>query len=99
MKLLALLVLIAPAYAGAPDENWFRGLKQPTTGATCCDIADCRLTTADWYASGWWAEVQGEVMLIPDEKVLKRQSPDGEAYVCSGYGRKIYCFIPPNMGF
>ena len=92
---IGLLLLVA-----APDGEWFNSLKQPTTGATCCDIADCKLTAADWKNDQWYAEVQGEKTPIPDEKVLKnKQSPDGEAYVCAGYGRKIYCFVPPNMGY
>lgn len=106
----------ATSSAGTPDGAWFQSLRQPITGASCCDIADCKITSAEWRQnkppalagiSGsspepewqWWAEVQGQWTAIPRDKELKKQSPDGEAYVCSGYGRRIYCFIPPNLGF
>lgn len=101
-RLLVLLLILTcyPALAESPDGAWFRGLKQNTTGASCCDISDCKLTTAEWFADQWWAEVQGTPVPVPKDKVLKnKQSPDGEAYICSGYGGKIYCFVPPNMGY
>lgn len=87
------------ATAGSPDGDWFKSLRQNTTGASCCDVADCQITRADWRGQ-WFAEVQGEMTPIPDDKVLKNKgSPDGEAYVCSGYDRRIYCFVPPWSGF
>ena len=71
--------------------------RQPVTGASCCDISDCRQTKADWQKGQWWADVQGEWTPIPKEKELAKTSIDGEAYVCSGYDRRIYCFVPPIM--
>ena len=94
------LTLLAGASSAGHAEDrgsWFKSLKQPLTGASCCDISDCRRAEADWKAGQWWADVQGEWTPIPKEKELKKSSIDGDAYVCSGYGRKIFCFIPPTM--
>lgn len=96
----------ATAAAAQQDRgSWFKSLRQPVTGASCCDISDCRQADAKWINKApskdwqWWAEVQGEWIPIPPEKVLKKRSIDGEAYVCSGYDRRIYCFVPPNMDY
>ena len=76
---------------------WFRSLKQPVTGMSCCDVSDCRRTEADWRAGQWWAKVQDNWTAIPMEKELEKRSIDGDAYVCSGPRGTIYCFIPPAM--
>ena len=105
MKHLSTLGVLSVAFfAGALHESsaedrgaWFRGLKQPVTGASCCDISDCRRTEAEWKNGQWWADVQGEWTPIPQEKLLNKASIDGDAYVCSGFARRIYCFVPPTM--
>ena len=83
--------------------DWFKSLRQPDTGLSCCDISDCKRTQADWKQGGWWATVRGLKRPVPADKVLERpRSIDGEAYVCAteignpAYAT-IYCFIPPNM--
>ena len=84
-------------------SQWFRSLRQPDTGLSCCDISDCKRTEADWKQGSWWANVRGLKRPVPPEKVLEKpRSIDGEAYVCAteignpAYAT-IYCFIPPNM--
>jgi hypothetical protein len=96
---LLLAVLAGASSIGHAEERgtWFKSLKQPITGASCCDISDCKRADADWKDGQWWADVQGQWTPIPKEKELTKTSIDGEAYVCSGYGRKIYCFVPPVM--
>lgn len=85
--------------------DWFKSLKQPDTGMSCCDISDCRQTEAKWVGDQWAARVRGVPRLIPNSKVLKSpHSIDGEAYVCASESGPpesalIYCFIPPTMGF
>jgi len=76
---------------------WFRSLKQPVTGMSCCDVSDCRRTEADWRGGQWWAKVQDSWTPIPPDKQLQKLSIDGDAYVCSGPRGTIYCFIPPSM--
>ena len=91
--------LLSPPTAVAEDRGaWFKSLRQPKTGMSCCDISDCRRTTADWRDGQWWARVEGEWTPIPQEKQLEKVSIDGDAYVCSGPTRVIYCFVPPTFG-
>lgn len=90
--------IAAAGPARAEDTgSWLRSLRQPDTGLSCCDISDCRQTEADWHSGQWWAKVDGQMTPIPKQKELQKSSADGEAYVCAGQQRKIYCFIPPNM--
>ena len=95
---VALLVASSSAVCAEDRATWFRDLKQPGTDNYCCDISDCRRTEAEWRHSQWWAIVQGVWMPIPRYKELTVKSIDGYAYVCSGWARVIFCFIPPNFG-
>ena len=87
-----------PAHAEGERGAWFKSLRQPGTGYSCCDISDCRRTEADWRDGQWWARVAGEWTPIPSDKELEKQSIDGDAYVCSSPTRRIYCFIKPDFG-
>ena len=94
---VALIVLVFPA--DAQDRgSWFKSLKQPGSGFSCCDISDCTRTEADWRGGQWWAVVSGEWTPIPRDKELDKQSIDGDAYVCSSPNRRIYCFVRPDIG-
>lgn len=97
-SLAILAVLFAAGPAAAEDRGaWFKSLKQPDTGLSCCDISDCRRTDASFRNGQWFARVEGEMTPIPPNKEVKRTSIDGDAYVCSGLQRKIFCFVPPSM--
>jgi hypothetical protein len=95
---LAVAALGLPAHAAGDRASWFHSLRQPQTGMSCCDVADCHATEADWRGHGWWAKVDGEWEPVPGEKLLKKTSIDGRAYVCSGPQHVIYCFVPPVLG-
>ena len=79
-----------------PRDSGASGSRAPTTIAA--DVSDCRRTEAEWRHDQWWAIVQGVWMPIPRDKELAVKSIDGYAYVCSGWARVIFCFIPPNFG-
>jgi hypothetical protein len=83
---------------GQDRHAWFKSLTQPDTGVSCCDVSDCRRTDADWRNGQWWAKVDGAWTPIPHNKELNRQSIDGDAYVCAGTTRTIFCFVKPDMG-
>lgn len=88
-----------PAFAETDRGAWFKSLKQPTNGLSCCDISDCRRTEADWRDGQWWAVVSGKWTPIPPEReVVDKPSIDGNAYVCATPGRFIYCFVKPDFG-
>lgn len=82
--------------------DWFKGLRQPDTGYSCCDISDCKVLQAgdvDWADGGWKANVDGEWTTIPDNKILNdKMHPEGLGVVCASPARRIYCFIRPGMG-
>jgi hypothetical protein len=93
------LFLASLVPADAQDRaSWFKSLKQPGTGVSCCDISDCKRAEADWRDGQWHAVVNGEWTPIPPEKELDKESIDGDAYVCSSPTRRIYCFIKPDFG-
>lgn len=107
-KTLVVLAVLAATSAASAEENrglWFKSLKQPGTGMSCCDIADCHRSDAEWRggSSGqWWAVVQGRWTPVPREKELdNKASIDGDAYICSSQypssSPMIYCFVPPAM--
>lgn len=94
----ALCVMMAPAGVHAEDRGaWFKSLMMPGSQVPCCDVSDCRRTDARFQEGQWWAIVRGQWMPIPMDRELRRESIDGDAYVCasSAEDRMIFCFIPP----
>lgn len=104
---LAALVAFAPLPAMASgDGDWFRSLKQPGTGVSCCDVSDCHQTDSRWRDGGWEAWVVDRWQRIPPERVLSQVSIYEKAVVChsaflraSDGARWVYCFVPPLQGF
>jgi hypothetical protein len=97
------LALVAGIALAAPPEGadpalapWFQSLTQPGTGSSCCSIADCRPT--DWKFSDGHYEipVDDKWIAVPDELVLKRENPTGNAIACKLNGR-VLCFVPPSL--
>jgi hypothetical protein len=74
----------------AENHDWYKDLKQPGTGYSCCNgtangvAGDCRPTCA-------W-------MPVPPRVVLQKLAPDGNSHICAGKSGMIYCFIggPPK---
>ena len=107
--LVCFAVLAAAPVAAAPPENadpalhdWFQSLRQPSTGAPCCSIADCRRTDARHNAVGWevWIDErfgghESQWTQVPPGRVLDRQNPTGEAVVCFIPSVGVMCFVPP----
>lgn len=78
---------------------WFKGLKQPGNGISCCDVSDCRRADAEWRGGEkgqWWATVNGAWTPIPPGTELATRSIDGDAYVCASPAGHIYCFVRPD---
>lgn len=102
--LLVLCSVFAVSAANAEENRgaWFKSLKQPGTGVSCCDISDCHRSDAQWRGNQWWTVIQGRWTPVPPEKELSNKpSIDGDAYVCSSQYPSstpyIYCFVPPAM--
>jgi hypothetical protein len=86
-------------YHDTPDKDaWFKSLKQPGSGFSCCSRSDCERTKAEFIGGQWQAVVNGAWTVIPPEKELDTMSYDGEAYVCNKPDGKIICFVRPGGG-
>ena len=102
------LLLLAAAPQGSTGEHaeWFRSLHQPTTGMSCCSVADCRPVRAaiqqhqDGTAYYAWVDTRtfgpdapNDWVRIPEDKILRqRDNPMGEAVLCWARGI-IFCFV------
>lgn len=103
--LAGLVVLLrigaAAAQSGAHGENhaqhhdWYRDLRQPGSGASCCSLQDCRPVRAYIGDDGQWrAIVDGEVVHIPGYAILRQSAPDGGSHLCMSAWGIVYCFVP-----
>jgi hypothetical protein len=84
----------------AENHDWYRDLKQPGTGASCCNgtisgiEGDCRPTRAYIGDDGVWrALIDGRWTVVPPRVVLQNLAPDGNSHICAGKSGSIYCFI------
>lgn len=109
MVVAALLVFTPNAAFSAPPANadpnspmsqWYRGLKQPHTGISCCDMSDCRPTLAEYRDGEWWAaRPDGELIPIPHERIIHDEThPAGRAVLCWTPAANVLCFVPPGAG-
>lgn len=88
----------------SPTATWFRSLRQPWTGASCCDVADCRITASRPTGSRWEARApDGEWVSVPPSRVLSSEvHPRGVAVLCARQdvlphsGWEVLCFVPPS---
>jgi hypothetical protein len=82
----------------AENHDWYRDLKQPNSGMSCCSgdakTGDCRPTRAYLADDGEWrALIDGVWTRIPPKTVLKQLAPDGNSHICASPQGYIYCFL------
>lgn len=84
----------------AERHDWYRDLKQPGTGYSCCNGStstgegDCRPTRAWLDDDGrWWAVIDGRPIPVPPRVVLDQLAPDGRSHICASKSGMIYCFL------
>ncbi|MBV9250516.1 MAG: hypothetical protein JO227_14870 [Acetobacteraceae bacterium] len=109
---LAWLVCWALAHAAPPEgadpklAPWFQSLRQPGTGASCCNLADCRRVQyrirGDHFqafigsAFPRWTRAPYDWVDVPNKNVLHRQdNPTGEGVACWRDG-EVICFVEGN---
>jgi hypothetical protein len=104
VTLLAVLALSVPVVAAPPDGadpnsplgNWYRSLKVPGTGQSCCNVTDCRPVDSAWIEGDrWHARIGDRVIDIPANRVLRRENPDGRGILCRSVWA-VLCFVPPS---
>jgi hypothetical protein len=98
----------AGADLASPEAKWFQTLKQPQTGASCCDISDCRKVATREASDHWefYADVKefggsgdNQWHVIPEDKWLrKKTNPTGETVVCWDPRFGVMCAIKPVGG-
>ena len=96
----ASLLAASPAPAAPPPNAdpalapWFQSLRQPETGMSCCDIADCRPTEYRTVGDSYEVWVDNQWMTVPPRRILQRaDNPVGRAVVCWTPQRGIMCFV------
>jgi hypothetical protein len=93
----------APPIGARPEfADWFRSLTQPGTGASCCDLSDCRGVRSrigpEGYevfisSPGFPVEVDHWVK-VPTDKILRgKDNPLGQAVVCWTPHKGVICFV------
>ena len=84
----------------AENHDWYKELKQPGTGFSCCNgrsatsEGDCRPTRAYLNDDGmWYALLNGRWVPVPPRVVLQQLAPDGRSHICASKSGMIYCFL------
>ncbi len=93
----------APAHDDGEFAEWFRALRDPSSGISCCSPGrDCR-AVEEYRASdvpgGYQVRDEGMWVDVPPSKVLQNvDNPTGRAVACFGYvDGRIYvrCLVRP----
>jgi hypothetical protein len=104
MILIAALAAATPLAAAPPDGadpnsslgTWYRSLKVPGTGQSCCNVTDCRPVDSAWIeGERWHARIGDRIIDIPADRVLSRENPDGRGILCRSVWEAL-CFVPPS---
>ena len=67
-------------YEDVPQHirDWFKALKNPQSGRSCCDLTDCARTEARTHHNEWEARApDGSWITIPADSVVQNQ---GQSY-------------------
>jgi hypothetical protein len=102
MMVFPMRVVAAPPDGADPNGQlgiWYRSLKVPGTGQSCCNVSDCRPVDAAWIEGDHWrARVGDEVIDIPASRVLNRENPDGLWHPLPlGLGSALLCPAERNL--
>ena len=113
--IVSIRVLMGTSACAAPPPGadlsiapWFRSLKQPGSGAVCCDIADCRNHPVQADGERYLVWYEGSWLDVPNQAVSDRtDNPTGDYVTCiqrdhwtSGVpdGPRVLCLVrPPRM--
>jgi len=77
----------------SPMAQWYRSLTAPN-GISCCSMADCRPIEARLAGDRWEVFRNEKWEPVPEDRILKRENPDGRPIACI-YAGQILCFVPP----
>lgn len=87
-----------PPGANPAWGEWFRSLKSPITGMSCCDLSDGRTTSARPTADGWEAQTPlGEWVKVPNAVILRVFNPTGQPVLFWRPATGVICFVEPPL--
>jgi hypothetical protein len=90
-------------YDRAPDSisRWFKSLRSPGSGVSCCDRADGHLTAYRVVKGRYWVQIQGAWYQVPPERIIRDSgNPTGEGVVFYATIINvpiIFCFVPDDV--
>jgi hypothetical protein len=113
LTIIFTLIAFQTAMAQTDKNDWYKSLKSPSTGTSCCDLSDCKVVReSELRPDGWWAisPVEHIWVHIPDSTVLKDKVSlyDDESVLCeipvfneteNKYVGNILCFVPKHIGY
>lgn len=79
-------------------HEWYQSLKQPSTGAGCCSISDCRAYNSRIVSDRYEILLHDRWLPVPNSVVLRRENRAGAAIACL-QTRWNYSFGPPPPDF
>jgi hypothetical protein len=103
LRLLALVLLFAAGARAAPPSGvdpdsplsqWYRSLRIPDAGGSCCGIADCRPVEARQVEGHWEVLTEAGWQPVLPQRVVHQENLDGRPIACEILG-EIRCFVPP----
>src|SRR5262249_29136964 len=76
-------------YFGHDHDKWHHGfyqtLERPDTKSPCCNLTDCRPTSARQVDGHYEVKVNGAWVSVPSGKILKQSAPDLGFHVCAPF--------------
>lgn len=101
------LILVAKDARPAPPTDvaidpamseFFRSLRSPTYGFSCCDVSDCRRLPSRQVGGTYQVMIDGGWVDVPDAVIIRgRENPVGEAVTCYLPRYGIMCFLPGSL--
>jgi hypothetical protein len=89
----ALLLLSSPP--GSAHDFYSSWMRNDGKGS-CCNNQDCAPAAAERRGAHWYVKHHGMWMEVPDNVVLRKSTPDGQAHACI-LGNVIICFVEPIL--
>ena len=93
---LVLFIVALVMLARATTAHDMYGSWQTNYGGSCCNNQDCHPTDARRVGDHWEVPINGVWHKVPEDAVIRKNSPDGQAHVCN-IGETIICFVEPVL--
>jgi hypothetical protein len=81
-------------------QDFYQTLVTPDTKVSCCNLTDCRPTSGRMVKDHYEVKVDGNWVMVPPGKIVKKSAPDLGYHVCaprnfSGKPEHLYCVVLP----